>query len=283
MSCITRTHEIAYRYDPNDNLERVDELKSTGNDLPRNVSSFKTYDTLDRLTSETDAWGRRLSYDYDDQGNRTLLVDPDGKRTSYAYDALNRLDVLTLDDGQEITYGYFPDGLKRQVTNPNATTSTYDYDAADRMRTIAHEGPSGTISAYAYTYDENSNRTQQIETHAGRTETTTYDYDTVNRLKRVTYPDKAVAYEYDQVGNRAREVTTGVEVSDKTFHYDAINRLERITDTATSAELTRYAYDPNGNTLSKTKNGTTTEFLYDIRDQLRRSPPRRQRPRKIRL
>jgi hypothetical protein len=78
--------------------------------------------------------------------------------------------------------------------------STYGYDAADRMDTITHVGPSGTISAYDYEYDANSNRERQVETNAGRTETTTYDYDFVNRLKSVTYPDKAV--EYDLAGNR---------------------------------------------------------------------------------
>ncbi len=73
---------------------------------------------------------------------------------------------------------------------------------------------------------------------------------------------------YDQAGNRIQEVTTGAEASDKTFHYDAINRLERITDTTSGAELTRYAYDPNGNTTSKTTAGVTTNFFFDIRDQL---------------
>jgi len=109
----------------------VDELKSSGTDPPAIVSSFKTYDALDRLTSETDAWGRTLGYEYDAQGNRTLLTDPDSVRTEYTFDELNRLETLTLEAGtpgaQVVTYEYFPDGLKRLVTNPNGTTSTYTY------------------------------------------------------------------------------------------------------------------------------------------------------------
>ena len=136
------------------------------------------------------------------------------------------------------------------------------------MTFIQHLGPAGTISAYEYCYDANSNRERQVETNAGRTETTEYTYDFVNRLTAVAYPDRTVAYEYDLAGNRTRELTTGAEASDETFHYDAINRLERITDTVSGAELTRYAYDPNGNTLSKTKAGVETRFLYSIRDQL---------------
>ncbi len=268
LQLFTRTHRIDYEYDPNDNLSRVDETKSSGTDPPAVVSSFKTYDALDRIETETDAWGRRLTYDYDPQGNRTLLIDPDSVRTEYAYDELNRIETLTFGDGQAVGYEYFPDGLKKKVTNPNGTTSTYQYDAADRMTGISHAGPSGIVSAYEYTYDPNGNREKQVEQNAGRTETTDYTYDLVNRLKSVTYPDKAVTYEYDLTGNRIQEVTTGAEASDKTFHYDAINRLERITDTASGAEVTRYAYDRNGNTTSKTSGAVTTDFLFDIRDQI---------------
>jgi RHS repeat-associated protein len=268
LALYTRTHKIEYVYDANDNLTRIDETKSSGTDPPAIVSSFKTYDDLDRLETETDAWGRRLTYDYDPQGNRTLLIDPDSVRTEYAYDELNRLDTLTFGDGQAVTYEYFPDGLKKTVTNPNGTTSTYLYDAADRMTDITHTGPTGVVSSYQYVYDASSNRERQIETNGGRTETTDYAYDFVNRLKSVTYPDRTTQYEYDLSGNRIQEVTTGAAASDKTFEYDAINRLERMTDTTTSAVVAAYGYDENGNTTSKTAGGVTTSFLFDIRDQL---------------
>ena len=280
FALLTRTHEITFHYDANDNLERVDELKSSGTDPPAIVSSFKTYDTLDRLTSETDAWGRTLGYEYDPQGNRTALTDPDLNRTTYDYDELNRLEFLTLEAGtasaQTVVYDYFPDSLKKTVTNPNGTSSTYTYDAADRMETITHDGPGGVVSAYVYEYDQNSNRTQQIETNAGRTETTTYDYDFVNRLKTVTYEvgsanANQVTYTYDQTGNRLTEQEVQLDTStltkDLLYAYDDINRLDAIDDLLGSDDVA-YTYDPNGNTLSKTKAGVTTEFLYDIRDQL---------------
>src|SRR3990172_729718 len=225
LALFTRTHRIEYDYDPNDNLIRIDETKSSGTDPPAVVSSFKTYDDLDRLETETDAWGRRLVYDYDPQGNRTLLIDPDNKRTVYDYDELNRLETLTLDDQQSVTYEYFPDGLKKTVTNANGTVSSYLYDAADRMTDINHTGPTSVVSAYQYFYDANSNRERQVETNAGRTEATEYTYDFVNRLTAVAYPDRTVAYEYDLAGNRTRELTTGAEASDETVHYDSINHL----------------------------------------------------------
>ena len=174
------------------------------------------------------------------------------------------------------TVVYFPDSLKKTVTNPNGTSSTYSYDDADRMETITHDGPGGVVSAYVYEYDPNGNRTQQIETNAGRTETTLYDYDLANRLKVVTYEvgtvdATQVTYNYDLVGNRLAEqevlLDTSTVSKDLVYAYDAINRLDSIADVLGTDDVA-YTYDPNGNTLSKTKAGLTTTFLYDIRDQL---------------
>ena len=291
----TRTHEITYHYDPNDNLFQIDELKSSGTDPPALVSSFKSFDALDRLTSETDAWGRTLGYDYDPQGNRTLLVDPDNKRTVYGFDELNRLETITLDEGtpgaEIVTYEYFPDSLKKRVFNPNGTVSNYLYDAADRMVWIAHTGPTGTISSYDYAYDENGNREQQIETNAGRTETTLYDYDATDRLEMVTYEAgtataNQVSYTYDLVGNRLTERTvelaTSTVTKDLTYAYDAINRLGSIDDLIGTEDVL-YSYDPNGNTTSKTKNGVTTDVPLRHPESAGRGPAGRQRPRPVRL
>ena len=280
FALLTRTHEITFHYDENDNLRHIDELKSTGTDAPAIVRSSKTYDTLDRLESESDAWGRTLSYEYDNQGNRTALIDPDSVRTEYQYDELNRLEILTLEadtpTAQDVVYEYYPDGLKDTVTNPNDTTSTYTYDAADRMKTIVHDGPEGVVSAYTYEYDENGNRKSQIETNAGRTETTLYGYDVVNRLNVVTYEASTagatqVSYTYDLTGNRLTEqevlLATSTQTKDLSYAYDAINRLETIDDLIGTDDVT-YEYDANGNTLTKTKAGVETKFLYNIRDQL---------------
>jgi len=179
----------------------------------------------------------------DPQGNRTSLTDPDSVRTEYTFDALNRLETLTLEAGtpsaQTVVYDYFSDSLKRTVTNPNGISSTYTYDAADRMEPITHDGPGGVVSAYVYESDPNGNRSQQIETNAGRTETTTYDYDRVNRLTVATYEvgtanATQTSYVFNFVGNRLTEqevaLNTSTVTKDLVYAYDAINRLESIDD-----------------------------------------------------
>jgi RHS repeat-associated protein len=144
------------------------------------------------------------------------------------------------------------------------------------MTRIAHSGPTGIISSYDYSYDENGNRERQVETNAGRTETTDYGYDSANRLQTVTYEvgtaeATQVTYTYDEAGNRLTEqevlLQTSTVTTNLVYTYDAINRLEEIDDLLGTDDVA-YTYDPNGNTLTKTKNGVATEFLYDIRNQL---------------
>jgi YD repeat-containing protein len=52
-------------------------------------------DDADRLVLVTDAELGETSYGYDGNGNRTSMVNPRGKTTTYTYDALNRRTVVT--------------------------------------------------------------------------------------------------------------------------------------------------------------------------------------------
>ena len=152
--------------------------------------------------------------------------------------------------------------------------ATHAYDLADRLTSLTNAKPGQPpTSAYAYTYDPNGNRTKQVETNGlpPTTETTTYGYDALNRLASVNYPDKKVGYGYDAVGNRTSEIErdlADVELSNKVASFDAINRLESLTDSVAPANNTAFTYDKNGNQITKTQGGTTTEYRYDVRDKL---------------
>ena len=136
------------------------------------------------------------------------------------------------------------------------------------------KGPT-VLSRYEYRYDDNGNRTRQIETIGGSTETTTYTYDDLDRLITITYPADAafpngrlVKYEYDNVGNRTRELTTDplttLVLSDKTGVFGATNWLLELHDNLDPARSVTFAYDANGNQTSTSRNGLTTRFVYDV-------------------
>ncbi|MDA8021299.1 MAG: hypothetical protein MPN21_28025 [Thermoanaerobaculia bacterium] len=233
-------------------------------------TTAKGYDEFDRLLSVVDPRGEAITYTYDANGNRSTVSDPDGLTTIYAYDALNRVISVTAPGGVT-EYEWFKDSRLQKVTYPNTTSARHTYDAAGRTDTIENrQGVAAVVSSYGYSYDQNGNRTEQIETNGGAAETTTYEYDEADRLLSVEYPDRTVTYTYDDVGNRRSEtiVAGSTTLSDRTYAYDERNRLESITDSADPAFDTTFVYDANGNQASKTRDGTTTSFLYDTRDRI---------------
>ncbi len=96
------------------------------------------------------------------------------------------------------------------------------------------------------TYDDVGNRTQMDDD----TGITAYVYDALNRLTSVTFPgSRAVAYAYDEVGNR--ETITYLGGSDEvTYAYDAANNLTTVTDWDTNE--TAYSYDNTGRLTATT-------------------------------
>ena len=258
---------MAMAYDANGNLVRVDELFSQTGTL----STTQTFDDFDRLESVTDRWGQVITYGYDANGNRTSLQAP-GQSTSYTFDGLNRLETVTTAGGLT-RYTYHPNSRLKGIEYPNGTTATYTFDTANRLSTLEHNFGQLTIASYAYTYDDNGNRTSQTETQVGRdTEHTTYTYDLADRLSSVTYPDQAVVYTHDRAGNRLTESitpSTGDPYS-KTYGYNARDHLLTITHSLDAAENVTYTYDAGGNQRTKTKNGTVTTFIPNSRNQIAR-------------
>ncbi len=209
-----------------------------------------------------------MSYSYYDNGNRKSVTDPEGATTSYEYDGKNRLKTATTEAGtpqaKTTTYSYFPDDLLQSVSYPNAVTAIHAYDSANRLTSLTNTRAGATISAYAYTYDDNGNRETQVETNGGTTETTTYGYDALNRLAHITYPadgdypgGREVGYDYDDVGNRVGEQTTvpggsGAPLADKRGIFDSLNRLTELQDLVDSDQSQSFEWDANGNQVSKT-------------------------------
>ena len=146
-------------------------------------------------------------------------------------------------------------------------STTKSYYANLKTKSITHEKDGTTLNAYAYQYDKNGNRTQQVETQNSTTETTTYSFDATDRLTQVVYPNQTVAYTYDKNYNRTREVITGENPETKSFIYNGRNQLTQIINNDNSKNVS-YQFDDNGNQTQKTKNGVITTFVYNTQNQL---------------
>jgi RHS repeat-associated protein len=275
------TTGMVYTYDPNNNLTQVDEDVASGTDPPATRTTTRSYDAFDRLESETaplpdGAGNRTVSNTYYRNGTRGTVSAslptgvPGSGTTTYTYDGRNRLQTVTTSDGKLTKYTYYPDSLLDTVAYPNGAVAKHTYDKADRLVTLANTKASTVLSSYAYGYDANGNRLTQTEVNGGLTEATSYTYDPLNRLATITYPDKKLEYGYDAAGNREREVTkdlAGAITDSKTGHFDHVNRLTELTDDLDATKTIAFGYDADGNQISKTVGGTTTTFIYDIRDE----------------
>jgi RHS repeat-associated protein len=301
--------EIQYSYDGNGNLKEVDETKLDRNGKVIIEPCTYVFDAMDRLQSTTNYDDKTIEYTYDRQGNRTSITDPDQLTTTYEYDARNRLMTVTAEpvspSGNQVThYEYYPDSLIKKITYPNGTVADYqEYDDANRLKTLVnsiHVGGPGeqVVSSYEYEYDENGNRTVQIETqrdiNGGQPEITDYRYDMLDRLTDVYY-DVAVAGVDPQVGRqgelhythelnsnrkteKGKDPLNSMAPVDRTYFYDGANRLDHIIDAVNPLESRLYQYDDNGNRtaekIGQFTSATTfmvhsaTYYDYGVRDEL---------------
>ncbi len=152
---------IETAYDPNNNVEQVTENKPGGTD----VTTY-TYDMFDRMKSSTQR-GHLITYDYDDNGNRTLVASAQGT-TTYTFDSRNRLEKA-ISGGEETTYAYFQTGEVKRVTYPNGTQTNNTIDDVGRVKSITNSkiADGSLISSFAYDYDRNGNRDSQVEIQNG--------------------------------------------------------------------------------------------------------------------
>jgi RHS repeat-associated protein len=232
------------------------------------------------------------TYEYDEAGNRTRVVDPIGNEIEYGYDAVNNLSQVTDERANTTTYTY--DVLNRlwKVTPPAAGATgvldtEYVYDAAGNLSTRTDPNSHTTSWAYDldrkmtarttavglwnYAYDASGNLTS-LETPAGSSTgtagdgTITYSYDRMDRLATIDYSDATadVSRTYDVAGRLTTMVDGAGTVS---YTYDDANRTTGISRTGGSSGLNgsiAYGYDDAGNITSRTlPDSTSSTYSFD--------------------
>ncbi|HKA60624.1 MAG TPA: DUF6531 domain-containing protein, partial [Gemmatimonadales bacterium] len=258
----------------------------------------------------------------DASGAQGLTATPIGvpRTLSYTYNAEGQ--VLTIDgpriDVEDVTtYTYHPNddpdvgkrGGLATITNAlGHTTQITAYDTHGKPLTIVD--PNGLVTTL--TYDAR----QRLTSRTVGGESTSYEYDRSGQLIRVTLPDSSflvysydeahrliqiadnlgnrIAYALDLMGNRVREDVFDAAnqlAQTRSRVYSNLNRLaQEIGGTIPAAQITRYAYDDQGNVTSitdplsrETKNAYdglsrliqvtdpglgVTRYAYDRLDQL---------------
>jgi RHS repeat-associated protein len=194
------------------------------------------------------------SYAYDVASNRTTFTAPDGSTNTYAYDTLNRLSTLTDSGAGQFTMGYDALSRRTQLTRPNGITTSYGYDPVSHLQSILHKLGVNTLDGATYAYDLAGNRTSK--TNQLNSTVSNYGYDNIYQLTGVTQGASSTeAYTFDFVGNRLSSLAV------PSYSYNSSNEI-------TAAGSSAYAYDNDGNTLTKVDGTGTTTYTWDFENRL---------------
>ncbi|WP_461081687.1 golvesin C-terminal-like domain-containing protein [Streptomyces deserti] len=251
----------AYTYDKVGNLKTTTEPKGTltTSDTTDYVTT-NYFDEIYQLTSVVNAKGDKVSYEYDNVGNLTKVIDPKKNATADTtdyttrtdYDLNHRVTVTTDAAGKSTKRGYDKDGLVTSTTDAenNTTFITYDERGKQTEVKVPHDGTTSiTYRTTKYEYDQVGNTTKVITPRGTATATSDdftarTEYDELNRPKRQYQP-------YDPNGTRYNKANVYTETT-----YDAVGRVAKTSLPPSEGQTVRndttYEYFDNGWTRSAT-------------------------------
>ncbi|HEY8097458.1 MAG TPA: RHS repeat-associated core domain-containing protein, partial [Methylobacter sp.] len=274
-------------YTPNSQVANVTvTAAATGNPIQVGQTSY-TYDANDRLTKQTNPDGSFIAYGFDAAGNILQRSTAVGT-VQYTYDSNGQIATVTDASGKTTNYTYNSVGRPDTIVLPNGTAGGYSYDINGRLLQLAHQKTDGTVVVgVRYTLASNGQRIKVEEYDSVSTlvanvlnnpaRTYDYQYDLVGRLTQDKRTDRGgvqvrtTTYAYDQVGNRTTKTEiNGSGTTTTTYSYDANDRLTTETKTPPtgSAIVTTYAWDANGNLISKIVGAQATFYSWSSDNRL---------------
>jgi YD repeat-containing protein len=214
------------------------------------------YDDRDRLVKsiayDYDHSPYYTSYVYDKAGNVTRTVTGNGQKVAtYAYEHRNRLTTSTDPLGQSRTYIYDHNNNLIETIDRNGNKTVNQYNSLNQLTQSTVTMPNGKSQTNNYSYVA----TGAMGTSANENLTTSYQYDDLGRVVQKSDSNgTALNYSYDLADNLIfNQLTVNGTVQQlANYSYDKQNRLSAIfADGQTTTATAVYAYDANGNRLSK--------------------------------
>jgi len=260
------------------------------------VTLTYVYDTMGRPASETRTEGavtRTVGFRYDQLGNRTAIIWPDGWTARYVYDVNGRLKEVWADPN-----GTAPCTAQPHVCGDGVTgdgdeklLAEYTYDAYGRLGLIRYGGAAGAAASSAaytykpdgsveqmrhgflgetgpnaevvfdYTYDKSGKLTGTVSSDAGwlwdglgEPAATYATASTLDQYPSVTQGGATRAFGHDLNGNLASDA--GGPLGSRTYTHNALGQMTGASGTGFSAA---YKYDPMDRRMSAGGTGVTAK------------------------
>ncbi|MFC5637031.1 DNRLRE domain-containing protein [Streptomyces bullii] len=257
----TNPRTTTYTYDNVGNLKTTTEPKGTA--TTTDTTDYVTtnhYNEIYQLTSVVNAKGDKLSYEYDNVGNVTKVIDPKKNATADTtdyttktdYDLNHRVTVVTDAAGKTTKRGYDKDSLVTSTTDAENNTTLISFDERGKQIEVKvpHDGTSTiTYRTTKYEYDQVGNTTKVITPRAVAAGTTTAfttrtEYDALNRPFKQYLP-------YDPADTRYNNPNVYTETT-----YDKVGRVAKTSlppsDGETVRNDTSFSHFDNGWVKSST-------------------------------
>lgn len=256
-----------YAYDFSGNRTRLEEYAV--DEGARSVWVEWEYDSRGREICCSESGQKVTRITYDNYGQKSEVIKPDGEVLRHEYDGRGRLSRLI---SNRVVYGY-------------------SYDLMDRVIEVEDSANQSTQCRYSL-------EGRMIAETLGNGLEILYEYDCLGRIIGLTYPDFSQSkYEYegpylreiirlnaageeqyrhsytkyDEEGRLREEDLIG-STGRVRFSYDQMGRVSDMNSVHFTESLT---YDCVGNVTSSRLNGTVLDYLYDELDQLRIEPGHR--------
>ncbi|MEU4731229.1 DNRLRE domain-containing protein [Streptomyces sp. NPDC023588] len=266
--------KTVYTYDKAGHLKTTTEPKGTATTAdPNDYRTTNNHDEIYQLTSAVNAAGDKVSYEYDNVGNITTVVDPKKNATAdttdytskTAYDLNHRITTVTDAAGKTTGRSYDKDSLVVSSTDAegNTTEITYDERGKQTQVKVPYTGtsPSITYRTTKYEYDQVGNTTKVItprgvNTAAADDFTTRTEYDALNRPVKKFLP-------YDPADTRYNNPNVYTQTV-----YDAVGRVSKTSLPPSEGQTVRndtvFSYFDNGWVRSSTDPwDIVTTYGYD--------------------
>ena len=189
--------DTQYLYD-----QSVKGTLSQVNDAAGSVSY--SYDQRLRKTAETRSidgmsWTTRWSYDSQDRIKSQTY--PDGETVSFSYNAQGKLDAIP---GVIANLDYNAAGQTMVKSHANGKSTTFSYNSANHRLTGINTAGAQNLS---YSYDNAGNIKTIVDGIVGRTET--FGYDDLDRLTSAGDSGYSETYQYNAIGNMLQSTHNG--------------------------------------------------------------------------
>jgi RHS repeat-associated protein len=285
MRILTGDREWSFTYDARGNLYTVADPRG-------HVTTYEEYDPAGRVKAVRRPDNSVVRFDYDLNGNMTVLTTPSTVDHGFGYNAVNRNDLYetpqsggylyTYDRDRRLTETRFPSGRRIEhiyadgrldyTLTPEGTID-YTYDCGTKLRSVARgaesivysydaslvtgEVFSGTLNlSLGYTY--NTDFDVESFTYAGATETYTYDNDgLLTGAGRFTIGRNAE-------NGLPESATGGAMALSRTFNGYGEPDAESLTVGGVPLSDRTLTRDNAGRIVAKTETvaGVTTDYAY---------------------